>query len=127
VKEKTLGKTSGDIKVSVTGALQQSRQTGIEGLLGGLMVELAKLPHNPNLPRNVPPPLSQPTKSEIILGQKNTISGAFNHTVQTKPLQDAYLKTLPQRLGVESWIVHLQRLLYTLKQNELRLSLTYAA
>ena len=56
------------------------------------------------------------------LGQTNAISSNFNKHVKRKDMMDAYIKDLPKRLGIESWLASYQRKLYALHKQSLGLA-----
>ncbi len=71
--------------------------------------------------------LDRSAKQSVASGQNTSISKAFNNSAQRAKLVKSYYRDLPKRMGMEAWIAHLQRRLYTLRRNELRLSLSFAA
>lgn len=59
----------------------------------------------------------RPANNNYRLGQKNAIAGGFNAQAARQNMMDAYLRDLPQRLGIERWLAHYQRKVYALKKH----------
>ena len=149
----------------MTGINNQNGQTGnLEGIIMGLMKELAKLAPHPNRPDYTGPlfisgtsEFKPPAEYEGMMGsflmestlqseftsaatnvaetvsnyitdrKQSPLMRSFNTEAHRAALTNAYFADLPKRLGLESWIAHEQRKLYSLRKNALRLDLSYAA
>lgn len=58
--------------------------------------------------------------SSYQIGQRHTISGGFNTMAANDDLMAAYLKDLPRRMGLERWLAHYQRKLFSLRKQAMQ-------